>query len=70
MGVALDEPLTAAHLARLLCAADGALKGVGEATVVPLLNMVDDNARSDGARAVARLAPPARRVSIASCWRG
>lgn len=56
MGVALDAPLTAGHLARLLCAADGALKGVGNATVVPLLNMVDDSALADGARTVARLA--------------
>lgn len=55
-GAALDEPLTPLHLARLLSAADGALKGVGAARVVPLINMVDDAQRATAARTAAHLA--------------
>lgn len=52
----LDTPLEPQHLARLLSSAEGALKGVGAATVVPLINMVDDSTLHEQARAAARLA--------------
>ncbi|MEX2481845.1 MAG: selenium cofactor biosynthesis protein YqeC [Gammaproteobacteria bacterium] len=52
----LATPLTAVHLARLLSSVHGALKGVGAATVVPLINMVDDAALHEQAHTAARLA--------------
>jgi probable selenium-dependent hydroxylase accessory protein YqeC len=55
-GAALGEPLTPSHLARLLTSSEGALQGVGAATVVPVINMVDDPERRAAAREVARLA--------------
>ena len=54
MGTRIDTPLTPSHVARLLSAADGALKDVGQATVVPLLNMVDDDRLAAQAGACAR----------------
>ncbi|MCI0400507.1 MAG: putative selenium-dependent hydroxylase accessory protein YqeC [Gammaproteobacteria bacterium] len=36
------EPVTAEHVARLFAGNEGALKDVGDALVVPLINMVDD----------------------------
>ncbi|MEQ8233920.1 MAG: selenium cofactor biosynthesis protein YqeC [Gammaproteobacteria bacterium] len=73
-GAALDEPLTAAHLATLLSSEAGLLKGVGAATVVPLINMVDDADRAAAARASARLALAATtrfdRVVLAAMKRG
>src|SRR5690606_11567868 len=56
VGADLATPLSAVHLARLLSSVDGALKGVGAATVVPLINMVDDAALHEQARTAARLA--------------
>lgn len=56
METTLDAPLTPIHIARLLSAADGALKGVGDARVVPLINMVDDEAARVLAVAAARAA--------------
>jgi probable selenium-dependent hydroxylase accessory protein YqeC len=51
------EPVTPEHVARLFSSEHGALQGVGEATtVVPIINMVDDPARREAARAAARLA--------------
>ena len=41
-GARLDKPITPEHVARLLASKDGSLKGVGAATVVPLINMVDN----------------------------
>ena len=41
-GVAPGETITPAHVARLLSHAHGALRGVGDARVIPLINMVDD----------------------------
>lgn len=56
VGADLATPLTPVHLARLLSSVHGALKGVGRATVVPLINMVDDAALHEQARTAARLA--------------
>jgi probable selenium-dependent hydroxylase accessory protein YqeC len=44
------ETLTALHVARLLASEEGLLKNVGDARVVPVINMVDD----DSYRAIAR----------------
>lgn len=41
------ELLTAGHIARLLASVEGMLKEVGSATVVPLINMVDNKAIRD-----------------------
>jgi probable selenium-dependent hydroxylase accessory protein YqeC len=40
--VGIGEPITPRHVARLLVAEDGLLKNAGTATVVPVINMVDD----------------------------
>jgi len=56
VGAALDAALEPKHLARLLSSAQGALKGVGAATVVPLINMVDDSTLLERARSAAELA--------------
>ncbi len=55
-GARRGEPLTAEHLARLLASPSGALKGVGDAQVVPLINMVDDPEREAAAREAAEAA--------------
>ena len=55
-GAAPGEPLAPIHLARLLAAADGALHRVGEATVVPVINMVDGPEAILSARETARQA--------------
>ena len=52
-GAALGETLTADHVGRLLASPDGALRGVGDATVVPIINMVDDQASRPAAQAAA-----------------
>ena len=49
-GAQPGELLTPDHLARLYLSADGLLRDVGAATVVPIMNMVDD----DHLRALAR----------------
>jgi probable selenium-dependent hydroxylase accessory protein YqeC len=41
-GAEYGEPLTPTHIARVLADPAGALKGVGDATVVPVINMVDN----------------------------
>ena len=38
------QPVAPVHLARLLASPDGALRGVHDARVIPLINMVDDAA--------------------------
>jgi probable selenium-dependent hydroxylase accessory protein YqeC len=53
-GAAAGMPLTVAHLARLLASEEGALHNTGAATVVPVINMVDDDDRRRAARAIAR----------------
>jgi probable selenium-dependent hydroxylase accessory protein YqeC len=55
-GARPGEPVTPEHVARLLSSEHGALQGVGGATVVPIINMVDDQATQEAARAAARLA--------------
>jgi probable selenium-dependent hydroxylase accessory protein YqeC len=55
-GARPGEPLTPAHVARLLTSEQGALQGTASATVVPIINMVDDQARREAARAAARQA--------------
>jgi probable selenium-dependent hydroxylase accessory protein YqeC len=55
-GARPGEPVTPEHVGRLLSSEQGALQGVGRATVVPIINMVDDQARREAARAAARLA--------------
>jgi probable selenium-dependent hydroxylase accessory protein YqeC len=61
-GTRPGEPVTPEHVARLLTSEQGALQGVGGATVVPIINMVDDKAKHAAARAAAQLA-------VASCRR-
>ena len=56
MGVAMDEPLLPAHVAALLSSERGSLQGVGDASVVPLINMVDDPDLLISARKTAELA--------------
>jgi probable selenium-dependent hydroxylase accessory protein YqeC len=53
-GAGAGEVLAPIHVARLLAAADGALQGTGSATVVPVINMVDDAAARLAAREAAR----------------
>jgi probable selenium-dependent hydroxylase accessory protein YqeC len=53
-GAAPGEPLSPRHVARLLTSEQGSLQGVGDATVVPIINMVDDQARLEAAREAAR----------------
>jgi probable selenium-dependent hydroxylase accessory protein YqeC len=55
-GAAPGEPLAAIHLARLLASEEGSLHQTGTATVVPIINMVDDDAAHHVAREVAHSA--------------
>jgi probable selenium-dependent hydroxylase accessory protein YqeC len=55
-GAEPGELLTPEHVARLLTSEHGALRGVGRATVVPIINMVDDQAKRAAARGAARAA--------------
>jgi probable selenium-dependent hydroxylase accessory protein YqeC len=55
-GCALDELLTTEHLARVLASEHGALQHIGAATVVPIINMVDDADRRTAAEATAKAA--------------
>ncbi|MGH8613565.1 MAG: selenium cofactor biosynthesis protein YqeC [Gammaproteobacteria bacterium] len=54
IGINPGELILPTHLARLLSDGMGALKQVGDATVVPLINMVDDPEHERLAHAVAR----------------
>ena len=53
-GAAPGEPLSPEHMARLLTSEQGALQGTGDAAVIPIINMVDDQARLEAARETAR----------------
>lgn len=53
-GLAEGECLEPRHLARLLASGEGALQGIGDARVVPVINMVDDELLAAAAREVAR----------------
>jgi probable selenium-dependent hydroxylase accessory protein YqeC len=55
-GARYNEPITPTHLARLLASPQGALKNVGDAVVVPVINMVDDPRREELARQAALMA--------------
>ena len=54
MGITVTTPIGPEHLARLLSASEGGLKGVGGASVVPLINMVDDDVIHQAARITAK----------------
>lgn len=45
-GVSIGQVLTPNHVAKLLAHEDGALRNVGDARVVPVINMVDDDTRA------------------------
>lgn len=55
-GAAVGQVFTPEHVARLLASPDGSLGGVGDAAVVPIINMVDNAAVLVAARAAARAA--------------
>ena len=55
-GAAAGERLTPEHVARTLASERGALKDVGDAAVVPVINMVDDTEREELAREAAQIA--------------
>lgn len=55
-GARPGEPITPEHVASLLSDQRGALKGIGDAEVVPVINMVDDEERESLAVEVAELA--------------
>lgn len=55
-GVAAGAPLTPEAVGRLMASAAGALRGIGDARVVPLINMVDDAGREQLAREAASAA--------------
>ena len=52
-GARAGEPIGAQHVARLLASEEGALRGVGNARVIPVINMVDDEERLRLARRAA-----------------
>jgi probable selenium-dependent hydroxylase accessory protein YqeC len=54
IGARPSDLVTPEHVARLLTSESGALQGVGRATVIAIINMVDDEARRVAARAAAR----------------
>lgn len=56
LGIEPGETITAAHIGALLSHPGGSLKGTGTASVVPLINMVDDDEILELARAAARSA--------------
>jgi len=53
MGISTKTAIEPEHLARLLTSPVGSLKGVGDAVVVPLINMVDDDVLYQSARTAA-----------------
>jgi probable selenium-dependent hydroxylase accessory protein YqeC len=55
-GARRDQPITSEHVAQLLASENGALKNVGSATVVPVINMVDDEDLEEAAVEAASLA--------------
>ena len=55
-GPSLGAPIEPQHVARLLASENGALKDVGDARVVPVINMVDDDDLEHRAVHAARLA--------------
>ncbi len=55
-GARVGETLSTMHVARLLASPDGTLKNTGSAVVVPVINMVDDQALRVAAERAARQA--------------
>ncbi|UCC85370.1 MAG: putative selenium-dependent hydroxylase accessory protein YqeC [Gemmatimonadota bacterium] len=55
-GAGYGEAITPQHVARLLAHQEGALKNTGSATVVPIINMVDNSELEAVAREAARAA--------------
>ncbi len=55
-GARPGEPITAEHVGRLLADERGSLRNAGDATVVPVINMVDDADRERAALEAARIA--------------
>lgn len=55
-GAAIGDIFTPEHVGRLLASPDGALRGAGNADVVPVINMVDDDTILAAAREAARAA--------------
>jgi len=55
-GARPGDIITPMHVARLLASTDGALKNVSEASVVPVINMVDNRMLDAAAREVAEIA--------------
>lgn len=55
-GAAEGEALTPLHVARLIASKDGLLRGVGDARVVPVINMAESAAERAAARKAARIA--------------
>jgi len=53
LGIAKGDTLITDHLATLLTSEGGSLRNVGEATVVPVINMVDTDERLAAARDIA-----------------
>ena len=69
-GVSDGQPITPLHVARLLADEEGALRSVGSASVIPLINMVDDEQRNklalETAEHALRLSDRFDRVVLAS----
>jgi len=55
-GARPGEVVTPAHVGRLFSSPDGLLRGLGDARVIPVINMVDDAAGEALAREAARIA--------------
>lgn len=55
-GARAGEPLTPRHLARLIASPDGLLRGVGNARVIPVINMADSAGERAAALETARIA--------------
>ncbi|MGR9092882.1 MAG: selenium cofactor biosynthesis protein YqeC [Gammaproteobacteria bacterium] len=56
LGIAPGATIEAEHVSALLASPRGALQGVGDAQVIPLINMVDDDRLRAIARGIARAA--------------
>lgn len=70
LGVAIGETITAQHVGQLIAHPNGLMKGVGPATVIPLINMVDDDdtqvRAKDAAEIALALSDVADRIVLAS----
>ena len=55
-GARLGEPITPCHVAKLIASPDGLLRGVGDARVIPVINMADSARERHAALEAARIA--------------